>query len=65
MAQEEFVTMAEAAKRLKVSKTTISRTLNRYKDQIPTKSDTMDTRLILVEYNALHKIVTSSIKYRK
>lgn len=62
MQSEEWVTMAEAAKRLRMSKSTISRIVRR--NNIPTKPDTIDTRLLLVEYNALHRVVSSSVKYK-
>jgi len=62
MQNEEWVTMAEAAKRLRMSKSTISRIVRR--NNIPTKADTIDTRLLLVEYNELHRVVSSSVKYR-
>ncbi len=62
MQSEEWVTMAEAAKRLRMSKSTISRIVRR--NNIPTKSDTIDTRLVLVEYHELHRVVSSSVKYR-
>lgn len=62
MQSEEWVTMAEAAKRLKVSKSTISRIVRR--NNIPTKADTVDTRLVLVEYQELHRLISSSVKYR-
>ena len=62
MQSEEWVTMADAAKRLKMSKSTISRIVRR--NNIPTKPDTIDTRLVLVEYQELHRVVSSSVKYR-
>lgn len=62
MQNEEWVTMAEAAKRLKMSKSTVSRIVRR--NNIPTRADTIDTRLLLVEYNELHRVVLSSVKYR-
>jgi predicted DNA-binding protein (UPF0251 family) len=61
---EEFITLAEAATRLKVSKSTVSRIINRNKDKIPTKSDTIDTRLMLVEYTALETVFSSSVRYK-
>lgn len=62
MQNEEWVTMAEAAKRLKMSKSTVSRIVRR--NNIPTRADTIDTRLLLVEYNELHRVVLTSVKYR-
>jgi predicted DNA-binding protein (UPF0251 family) len=62
---EEYVTLADAAQRLKVSKSTVSRIVNRNRETIPTKNDPIDTRLLLVEYNALQKLMSSSVRYRK
>jgi predicted DNA-binding protein (UPF0251 family) len=63
--QDEYITLAEAAKRLGVSKSTVSRVVSRNKDTIPTKSDPVDTRLLLVEYNSLRQLMQSSVRYRK
>ncbi len=60
---KEWITMAEAAKRLNVSKSTISRVVKRH--NIQTKPDTIDTRLLLVEYSQLRQVFSSSAKYRE
>ena len=62
MQDEEWVTMSEAARRLKVSKSTISRIVRR--NDIPTRPDTIDTRILLIEYKQLHRVMSSSVKYR-
>jgi IS30 family transposase len=60
---EEWVTLTEAAKRLKVAKSTVSRIAKR--NNIPTKPDTVDTRILLVEYTQLHQLMSSSVKYQQ
>ena len=62
--QDEYTTLAEAAKRLGVSKSTVSRVINRNKEKVPTKNDPIDTRLVLVKYSALSDLMSSSVKYR-
>lgn len=59
---EEWVTFADAARRLGVSKSTISRVVRKH--HISTKPDTIDTRILLVDYPQLHRVMSSSVKYR-
>ena len=63
MQDEEWVTMREAAQRLRLSKSTISRIVSR--NGVSTRPDTIDKRILLVDYNQLHRLVISSVKYKE
>jgi|GraSoi2013_100cm_1033763.scaffolds.fasta_scaffold52107_2 hypothetical protein len=60
---EEWVTMREAATRLKVTPSKLSRLAKSGK--IRTKDDTVDERVTLVEFNEVRALLESSIRYKR
>lgn len=60
-ASEEWVTITEAANRLGTNPSRISRVIKERK--ITTKSDTLDKRLKLVDFQKLEEIFKSSYRY--
>jgi len=63
MAQEEWVTMTEAALKLGTTPSTISRIVRGNKD-IKIKKDSLDKRVRLVDFKRLEEIFKSSYKYQ-
>jgi hypothetical protein len=63
MAQEEWITMTDAALRLGTTPSTISRVVKGNKE-IKTKRDSLDKRVRLVDYKKLEEIFKSSYKYQ-
>ncbi len=60
---EEWVTMREAATRLKVTPSKLSRLAKSGK--IRTKDDSVDERVTLVEFNEVRALLESSIRYKR
>lgn len=60
---EEWVTMREAATRLKVTPSKLSRLAKSGK--IRTKGDSVDERVTLVEFNEVRALLESSIRYKR
>jgi DNA-binding MarR family transcriptional regulator len=60
---EEWVTMREAATRLKVTPSKLSRLAKSGK--IRTKDDPVDERVTLVEFNEVRALLESSIRYKR
>lgn len=62
MSNEEWITMREAANRMKVAPSKISRLAA--KGKIQTKDDPVDERVRLVEYNEVYRLLASSIRFK-
>ena len=60
---EEWVTMREAATRLKVTPSKLSRLAKSGK--IRTRDDSVDERVTLVEFNEVRALLESSIRYKR
>jgi hypothetical protein len=61
--KEEWVTMSEAAARLGIAASKLSRLVKAGK--IQTRKDTVDERVRLVEFNQVRDLLQSSVRYKK